>query len=351
MPLDFPSSPANGQYYNGFVWNDANQTWDSAYAPRAATIPLAGTNAIINGAFDIWQRGTSFNIGSGIYCADRWQTTTTGGINVLVTKDTSVPSPQVQASLKFAPSANGTPGEYALRQFIEQQQVVGLAGKSVTLSFWYKSTKTTHKARVGTQTATGGTDVTQTFTVVPDTWTKISLTFSTFSAITAWTGSMSGAGAYVDIGFANSTAMTTSDNFYVAGVQLEEGAASTDFRRNAPSIAGELAACQRYYWRWYAGTTNSNAAIGISESTSTHSFFVQTPVEMRVVPTALESSGLSVARPGLTNTNVVNISINSGSKYVGWVLVTGTTAGSSQGQGVFLQGANTSAYLGFTAEL
>jgi hypothetical protein len=44
MPLDFPSSPTNGQYYNGFVWNAANETWDSAYNPTA---PLTGLRQIV----------------------------------------------------------------------------------------------------------------------------------------------------------------------------------------------------------------------------------------------------------------------------------------------------------------
>lgn len=29
--LDFPTSPTNGQYYQGYVWNAANSTWDSSY--------------------------------------------------------------------------------------------------------------------------------------------------------------------------------------------------------------------------------------------------------------------------------------------------------------------------------
>lgn len=42
--LDFPNSPTNGQYYNGFVWNAANETWDSAFNPIA---PAGGLRQII----------------------------------------------------------------------------------------------------------------------------------------------------------------------------------------------------------------------------------------------------------------------------------------------------------------
>ena len=29
--LDFPTSPTNGQFYQGYVWNASNGTWDSSY--------------------------------------------------------------------------------------------------------------------------------------------------------------------------------------------------------------------------------------------------------------------------------------------------------------------------------
>jgi len=33
MALTFPANPTNGQYYNGFVYNSANSSWDSAFNP------------------------------------------------------------------------------------------------------------------------------------------------------------------------------------------------------------------------------------------------------------------------------------------------------------------------------
>lgn len=348
MTLNFPSSPVNGRVYQNWVYDSAKGAWEakplesaaSAVGPTAPLNPTQGDlwfntndgttyvwyydgdtgqwvesvapisangyyspNYIINGGFDIWQRGTSFDIGSGVYSADRWVTTTTA-IGVLATKDTSVPSTQFNASIKLAPKANGTPTpEWALRQFLEQQHIVGLAGKIVTLSFWYKSSKTSHKARIATMNATNGTDVTKLFTVVANTWTKITLSFESFSAVSAWTGAANNSGGFIDIGFADSTPLTTSDNFYITGVQLEEGATATPFRRNANSIQGELAACQRYFISIGEGSTTNPAfsAGGVSYSTTNSIFTIPLPVAMRIAPT------VSVTNITHFNVSLVNV--------------------------------------------
>lgn len=305
MAIEFPASPVDGQFYPTvnpeFVYNASKTRWDSLPLEGAKTItsdtapsgvqdgdqwfntttgvlyiwvvdtdggqwvesvaPISANgyyspNYIINGGFDIWQRGTSFsNVGSTAFSADRWRTVTTT-LNSNITQDTSTPSAEFKYSYKAVPASNGTPsGEWVARQVLEQQNVFHLAGKTVTLSFWYRSTKTSGKARVSVSNNTGGTDVAQTFTVVANTWTKIVLQFSSFANVTAWTGSINDWGGFVDIGFADATPLTTSDNFYITGVQLEAGSTATTFRRSGNSIQGELAACQRYYEKSYDLTT------------------------------------------------------------------------------------------------
>lgn len=310
-------------------------------------------NIVINGAFDIWQRGTSFtNLASGAYSADRWNISSANAILANVTKDTSVPSSEFTSSMKFAVANAGTPAEWVARQFIERQNITQLSGKTVTLSFWYKSNKTSGKARIGSLNATGGSDVTQTFTVVANTWTKISLTFNTFVGVTGWTGSATDAGGYVDIGFPNSTALTTSDSFQITGVQLEEGSTATPFRRNAPSIQGELAACQRYYWRNAITSSVDAVAFGTQRSVTTQSFaFVNFPTPMRAVPSSLEiSAGIIMGDQSTFSIAITSPTIDSATTSNAVILFSHAASGSAY-RPIFLIGNNAGDYIAFSAEL
>ena len=56
--LDFPTSPTNGQFYQGYVWNSTNGTWDSSYQADtlkpgltqliAPTVSVSGGTATAN---------------------------------------------------------------------------------------------------------------------------------------------------------------------------------------------------------------------------------------------------------------------------------------------------------------
>jgi len=79
----------------------------------------------------------------------------------------------------------------------------------------------------------------------------------------------------------------------ITGVQLEIGTTATSFRRNANSLQGELAACQRYYWRENIGGTYSILGTGIVGNSSTNAVVgVTFPVAMRVPPTSAEWTNL-----------------------------------------------------------
>jgi hypothetical protein len=97
--------------------------------------------------------------------------------------------------------------------------------------------------------------------------------------------------------------MATSSTLTIGAVQLEIGSVATPFSRAGGTIAGELAACQRYYTKSYAqgtapGTAGSaNIISAITPSSGTGAFFlpVRFPVTMRGTPTitAYDSAGAS----------------------------------------------------------
>ena len=156
MALDFPTSPTNGQYYNGFVYNLANDTWDSAYAPRAATIPLAGTNVIINGAFDIWQRGEGLSTATSAstgYVADRWQMFRDGYASGGATYRPSGPTGFRSAARVQRNAGNTSLAGVVLAQSIESLNSIPYAGKNVVLSFY---------ARAGANYSSSGSSLTAT---------------------------------------------------------------------------------------------------------------------------------------------------------------------------------------------
>ena len=284
---------------------------------------IAGNrNRVINGDMRIWQRGTTFtSVGTSTYTADRFSTTSVG-VNFTVTRDTDVPNAQFKYSLKAVPASSTTPTEAAMRQQIEQLNMYDFAGQSVTTSAWVKCSKSQVKLRLGSLNNTGGTDITQTVNVTAGTWTKISYTHTNFLTTTAWTATPTDAGGYVDIGFVDSTLVSTSDYIFVTGVQVEPGTIATPFERR--SYGQELELCQRYY-EHSSGSAESNwktltweyadGVISRARANQTTDFYARYRVEKRVAPTHTWYSATGVAgnvaweNPGVTNlTNLTGLS-------------------------------------------
>jgi hypothetical protein len=77
----------------------------------------------------------------------------------------------------------------------------------------------------------------------------------------------------------------------VEGVQLEAGSVATPFSRAGGTLQGELAACQRYYFK------GGNSSAGVFSNTNTGRWSVFFPVEMRTAPTITAIAAPQVLNP------------------------------------------------------
>jgi hypothetical protein len=185
----------------------------------------------------------------------------------------------------------------------------------------------------GTVTAITTSWVRYSFTVaVPSTATQLGLELNAL-----WSGT---AGA--------------ADFFEITGVQLELGSVATPFARAGGSIGGELALCQRYYYRQGGDSLYPFFALGIASGTTQSTHAIVFPVTMRAVASSVDYSTLGVQQNGGAGvTAVTSVSINTNyTSRNSCTLYSNVAAGLVATTTYTLQGNNsTSSYLGFSAEL
>ena len=261
--------------------------------------PIGGSrNALINGNPTINQRGYvsgTATSGANQYTLDRWRVVTSG------------------QSITWTDSANVrtvTAPAGGVEQVIEG---VNLGTGTYTLSWTGTATATVAGSAVANGTTvslTGGVDTTVRF---------IGGTFSL--------------------------------------AQLEPGTRATPFERR--SYGQELALCQRYYYRVVSNVADNNYArlsiFGQCAGSTTALVGVLFPVSMRTKPTSLETTGTannySLFNSGGSGVVATALAFNAGSAHSGEVFVTvasGLVAGNAT---VLIANNNTTAYLGWSAEL
>jgi hypothetical protein len=206
-------------------------------------------NKLINGNFDVWQRGTTRTASNdasfaGFYIADRWGFSPNTGGTVTVSRQqfnisqTTVPNnPTYYLNYQCSIGSTFPP---LLYQRIEN--VRSLAGKTVTLSFWAKSTAPisiligyTYWYGITPQTNTIAETINTTTT-----WQKYSIT-TTLPNINNSVSLNNNNSVAVVFNFPQSSTF----NCDIAQVQLEEGPTATPFE--VRPIGLETSLCQRYY--------------------------------------------------------------------------------------------------------
>jgi len=237
----------------------------------------AQKNIIINGDFDIWQRGTSFAAAAnGTRIADRWRYLKSGAMVHTISRDTDVPTVAESGHLSnYSLKVDCTTidssiaaGDYSyIEQRVEGYNFKYLAQKAMKLSFWHKHTKTGTYCVGYLNSAGDRSYVTEYTQSVTDTWEKAEMDITASPSGGTWdytngiglkvyfsiaTGSTFHGTADTwesaeDYGSSNqvNACDNAANNFMLSQVQLEAGSVATDFEIR--DYATELTMCQRYF--------------------------------------------------------------------------------------------------------
>jgi hypothetical protein len=315
--------------------------------------PLSGMrNKIINGNFDVWQRGTSFTLSTSFqYTADRWRAKVGTGGAGSITRNIS--SADGNPYLTFAITTAGT-GSHELSQPIEfVRSVSGTNGASTSVAV---------SMRVARTSGTGTLDVSllQYFGSGGSPSASVSLSLGTItptstSTLYSFTGTLASINGKT-LGSNNddqlvlvitpSNAVATYD---FAAIQVEPGSVATPFERR--SYGQELALCQRYYY--FIGKDGTNAAFGAGFTTGTTGFiYGALPVEMRTAPTISHTgtlSDISFTHTGVTAPASSLNNIGSGTK--SYSISIGSATGTTNLAGIYARVGSANTALTFSAEL
>jgi hypothetical protein len=269
---------------------------------------VAGKNAVINGGFDVWQRGTSFAVPTNYnsYTADRFVAYRSGlntgaTISRQLTNDTTN-LPNIQYCLRYQrDSGNTATGDLALLNGCETANSIQFAGKVVSFSFYaraganYSATSNLLQLRVDSGTGTDqniGTGYTGQATLISASAT-LTTTWQRFTFTGTVPATAKEIGWYV---FESPTGTAGANDYYeITGVQLELGAVATPFARAGGSIGGELALCQRYFTRYGASAAYIPFGTGFCFNSTGVQWTLPFKVRMRTNPTMSAAAGNTFA--------------------------------------------------------
>ena len=341
-------------------------------------------NKVINGAMQVAQRSTSVaSITSGdYYVCDRWKLGYGTAGTWTLSQSTTTPN-DFGNSIKFdCTSANtslSAGSNLQLIQYFEGQDLQDIqkgtsTAREITVSFYVKTNKTGTYVVELMDHDNSNRHCSKSYTVSDTNWNRYTLTFpadttgaldndaaksfeigfwlvagSTFtsgSLQTSWGALSQSTRAVGQVNLADST----SNEWYLTGVQLEVGSQATAFEHHR--FGEELTLCQRYFYRFASGATKS-LGLGVMFDSSQMFCAVNFPVTMRTTPSLSAASGTNYyefIRNG--GTDFFN-SLDLGNRTSNTVaeLFNATEISGTSGHGGFVRTDNGSVYVDFSAEL
>ena len=332
--------------------------------------------ALINGNFDVWQRGTSLAWSVFGRIADKWELWNTadgGTLPTLVYSQQALTPGDLPGSFyyfRLAPNGAGTSlGNATISQTLQKIEygtrfLCGL-GKKVTLSFYARASVASKKLGVNLfqDYGTGGSPTAQeiitgeAFTLTSS-WVKYTRTFTTNTLAGKTFGT--GNNDWLGVNFANAWGSTTGTSWGlgaaetyggngtidIAQVQLCAGDVALPFMPK--SFEEELRACMRYYQQ-YGGIAYTPLATGKCDSTIIAAVFKPLLVKMRTNPTTTYSGTFQVSKVdgSLSDATLTDNQLSDSA-----ILITATTTNIVAGNATSLFTKNsTTSYIAVSAEL
>ena len=325
---------------------------------------VAGKNKIINGDFNVNQRGFTTTTTGSVYIFDRFRTSTSDGTSTF-TAQTFTPGAAPVAgyeSTNYLDIASTGQTLTTARTSVEQriEDVRTFAGQTATISFWAKAASgtpsiTPELAQIfGTGGSSSVTAIGATKIPITTSWVRYTVpnvSVPSISGKTIGTNSELRLTFWTSAGSAEATRSASlgiqTATISIWGVQLEAGSIATAFQTATGTVQGELAACQRYYQR--ISGTSIQIATGMAEATTDVIFPIAGKVQLRVTATAIDFSA-PIMYNGVTTFNGGSMLLRYGSPNILGCLYRHPTAVFTAGS-TWIFYTDTNGYVGFSAEL
>ena len=267
----------------------------------------ANKNKIINGDFFVNQRGLTSTTTAG-FGHDRFDFTYSGGTVTYSNQTFTAGTAPVAGyeGVNFARLVTASQTLSSSNTLFNQkiEDVRAFAGQTITFSFWAKAGSGTPKVAIEFEQDFGSGGSLSVLTAPASNGKTLSTSWARYSgtvAIPSISGKTIGTSSFLRVRLwlsAGTDFNSRADSMGIQnntidlwGWQLEAGSVATAFQTATGTIQGELAACQRYYYRQTAAGTYSRFYIGNAGSTTVAQFVAPLPVTMRTSPTTLEYGG------------------------------------------------------------
>jgi len=261
---------------------------------------LGRRNILINGAFQIWQRGTSFS--SNVYGSDRWKLYAPG--SHAYSRSTDTPD-----FFEYSASVGGSGDATGLTQFVESRNAKHIPSSGTTkviLSFYLK-----HTTNSGTDKITSVVGTMDSADNSGASTNRSTKNHTTTGSWARYTHEMTGADLTAAV--TNGLTVNIKHNgsgttaFLLTGCQLEINDAVTPFEHR--SHGEELALCHRYYNRlglFFARVRNESASSQNPDFVTTITF-----PPMREAPTINTYTDANYTSSGTTQTGGSSLGFNN----------------------------------------